>query len=52
MATLQLTLRLKGGPGSGHRGHAGRPGSVGGSVPGAIQNVTPKVLGAMTRGKF
>jgi len=25
---------LKGGSGSGHRGHAGRPGSVGGSLPG------------------
>ena len=24
---------LKGGPGSGHRGHSGRPGKVGGSVP-------------------
>ena len=24
----------KGGPGSGHYGHAGRPGRVGGSVPG------------------
>ena len=26
-------IRFKGGPGSGHEGHAGRPGSVGGSVP-------------------
>jgi len=26
---------LKGGPGSGHRGHVGRPGLVGGSTPGA-----------------
>jgi len=31
---MKLTIRLKGGPGSGHTGHAGRPGSVGGSVPG------------------
>jgi len=33
---MNLVFRLKGGPGSGHRGHAGRPGSVGGSVPGGI----------------
>ena len=30
----QIVIRLKGGPGSGHRGHAGRPGLVGGSAPG------------------
>ena len=35
------TVRLKGGPGSGHVGHAGRPGSVGGSVPGTGGGVTP-----------
>lgn len=32
---LKITIRLKGGAGSGHHGHAGRPGDVGGSVPGA-----------------
>ena len=29
-----LTLMIRGGPGSGHFGHAGRPGEVGGSAPG------------------
>ena len=29
-----VKVTLKGGPGSGHRGHAGRPGLVGGSAPG------------------
>jgi len=29
---VKLTLRLKGGLGSGHRGHRGRPGEVGGST--------------------
>jgi len=32
--TKELSLRLKGGPGSGHRGHSGRPGKRGGSVSG------------------
>ena len=32
---MKLTLRLKGGPGSGHHGHSGRPGKRGGSLPGA-----------------
>jgi len=31
---MQLTVRLKGGLGSGHHGHAGRPGQRGGSLPG------------------
>lgn len=31
---MRITLRYKGGKGSGHHGHAGRPGDVGGSVPG------------------
>lgn len=31
--TLGISIR-KGGPGSGHHGHAGRPGKVGGSAPG------------------
>ena len=30
----KITIRLKGGPGSGHYGHTGRPGKVGGSSPG------------------
>lgn len=29
----KLTIRLKGGPGSGHFGHKGRPGQEGGSLP-------------------
>lgn len=33
IARLPLSLRLKGGPGSGHHGHAGRPGKRGGSAP-------------------
>lgn len=31
---MKGVLRTKGGPGSGHFGHSGRPGKVGGSVPG------------------
>jgi len=31
---MMIRVRLKGGPGSGHRGHAGRPGKRGGSSPG------------------
>jgi hypothetical protein len=35
MSTLEdLRIALKGGPGSGHHGHAGRPGKRGGSSPG------------------
>jgi hypothetical protein len=30
---MKLAFRLKGGPGSGNHGHAGRPGKVGGSEP-------------------
>lgn len=30
----KLTIILKGGPGSGHHGHVGRPGKRGGSLPG------------------
>lgn len=29
-----MIIRVKGGPGSGHRGHRGRPGMRGGSLPG------------------
>lgn len=32
--TAKASVKLKGGAGSGHFGHAGRPGEVGGSVPG------------------
>ncbi|HVJ72043.1 MAG TPA: ADP-ribosyltransferase [Sphingomicrobium sp.] len=35
LARAVVGLRLLGGPGSGHHGHAGRPGEVGGSAPGA-----------------
>jgi hypothetical protein len=31
---MKLTFRYKGGKGSGHHGHAGRPGKHGGSLPG------------------
>jgi hypothetical protein len=31
---MKLVVRLKGGKGSGHHGHSGRPGKVGGSVAG------------------
>ena len=34
MQEQQAEEDQKGGPGSGHHGHAGRPGKVGGSVPG------------------
>jgi len=47
VVSLRCTIRpgvvtLKGGKCSGHRGHAGRPGSVGGSVPGiaGVRNIT------------
>jgi len=32
---LKFRIEEKGGPGSGHRGHIGRPGKVGGSLPGS-----------------
>jgi len=31
---MKLIVKLKGGPGSGHYGHRGRPGKKGGSAPG------------------
>lgn len=34
---LNIPLTLRGGPGSGHFGHAGRPGEVGGSEPGDVK---------------
>ena len=40
---MKLTIRLKGGPGSGHHGHAGRPGKVGGSLPGKGGSGIPRV---------
>ena len=33
---MKLKFSYKGGTGSGHHGHAGRPGKVGGSVPGHV----------------
>jgi len=43
---MKFTLRLKGGPGSGHFGHKGRPGHKGGSLPkdgqaSAVQSSNP-----------
>jgi hypothetical protein len=35
--------KKKGGPGSGHRGHAGRPGKRGGSLPGKVGGGEPGV---------
>jgi len=35
MKNYKWKLEIKGGPGSGHHGHAGRPGKIGGSVPGS-----------------
>jgi hypothetical protein len=35
---VKLVLRLKGGTGSGHYGHQGRPGKHGGSLPGVGSN--------------
>lgn len=41
---VKALIALKGGPGSGHEGHVGRPGEVGGSLPaGAPPNLTPEV---------
>ena len=41
-------LTVKGGPGSGHWGHAGRPGKVGGSLPAdvAVSRVTGRTARA------
>lgn len=41
----KLTLHFKGGPGSGHRGHAGRPGKRGGSLPGKGGGTSVKTVG-------
>ncbi|MFA5035670.1 MAG: hypothetical protein WC479_00635 [Candidatus Izemoplasmatales bacterium] len=35
---MKLTIRFKGGLGSGHHGHAGRKGQEGGSLPGKSMN--------------
>jgi len=35
-----LKFTTKGGSGSGHHGHAGRPGSIGGSAPGGVGSVS------------
>lgn len=39
---LHILVKLKGGPGSGHHGHAGRPGKRGGSVPGSAWSAPTK----------
>jgi hypothetical protein len=36
MTIVKIKVRRKGGPGSGHHGHAGLPGQVGGSAPGKV----------------
>jgi len=36
---MKVVVKLKGGPGSGHYGHAGRPGKVGGSIPSAFAGI-------------
>ena len=36
---MKAIIRLKGGTGSGHYGHSGRPGKVGGSVPSAFVGI-------------
>lgn len=41
----QNQLFIHGGPGSGHRGHAGRPGEVGGSTPRGTSSITKGVPG-------
>jgi len=38
MKKYRWKLKIKGGPGSGHHGHAGRPGKRGGSLPGRGTN--------------
>jgi hypothetical protein len=40
---MKLTLRFKGGEGSGNFGHEGRPGEVGGSAPSDSGSVKPEV---------
>ena len=49
--TYRVIARLKGGEGSGHRGHAGRPGKRGGSLPGkgsSASVITSPRKGGMT----
>ncbi|MFA5035659.1 MAG: hypothetical protein WC479_00580 [Candidatus Izemoplasmatales bacterium] len=41
---VKLTIRLKGGAGSGFHGHKGRPGEVGGSAPKGSSPGTPVVM--------
>lgn len=41
---MKATIHLKGGPGSGHHGHRGRPGQRGGSVPGTGGSSAPMSL--------
>lgn len=50
LGEMRLTFRFKGGKGSGHRGHAGRPGMVGGSLPGTgVLPPAPGVGGAIVQ---
>lgn len=46
-------LIIKGGPGSGHFGHAGRPGAQGGSLPGEVsQQHEPGILGRLGADRY
>lgn len=53
---MKLRVRIKGGPGSGHHGHRGRPGKVGGSLPGkggtAFGAVVPATLEEVSGGTY
>lgn len=42
--TIKLLVEVKGGPGSGNWGHAGRPGMVGGSSAASAGVAAPKLL--------
>lgn len=47
-----MILRFKGGPGSGHHGHRGRPGKRGGSLPGKGGKRTPPTDSSFTYGQI
>jgi len=49
---MKLTVRLKGGVGSGNFGHAGRPGKVGGSMPGKMQEFRYEIQRDKKMGKY
>jgi hypothetical protein len=39
--SVRITLRFKGGAGSGHFGHHGRPGNIGDNFCGCVQGISP-----------